>query len=218
MAESGEKMKIAGKNQWYDGYLYGWFFDPVETANRRMILDFIPEDSTVLDVCCGTGRLALDLAGKCRHVTGVDISRRMLDFSQKQKKRRGIKNLDIVFGDSTRLKQYVDRFYDVAVISLALHEMGPEERHATLRSMASVAGRLVLSDHAAPQPATIPGFFIIRMERYIGGRANFALFNEYLASGGILGALDCCGLAPDQQRLDKQGIRHVVTAYSSNHP
>lgn len=205
-------MKTAGKNQWYDGYLYGWFFDPVETANRRMILDLIPEGSTVLDVCCGTGRLALELAGKCRRVTGVDLSRRMLAFSQKQKNRRRINNLDFLFGDSSRLEQYVDRSYDVAVISLALHEMGPDERHATLRSMAAVAKRLVISDHAAPQPATIGGFLIIRMERWIGGKSNFALFQEYLASGGIVGALNHCGLSPDQQRLDKHGIRQVVTA------
>jgi len=117
-----------------------------------------------------------------------------------------------VFGDSSRLAECVDQHYDVAVISLALHEMGPDERHATVCSMASMADRLVISDHTAPQPASLPGFVIIKMERFIGGKANFALFNEYVASGGILGALERCGLSPDEQRMDKMGIRHVVTA------
>jgi ubiquinone/menaquinone biosynthesis C-methylase UbiE len=205
-------MQSAGKNQWYDGHLYGWFFDPVETANRRMVMDFIPEGSTVLDVCCGTGRLALELAGKCRHVTGVDLSRRMLVYCERQKGKRGVKNLDYVFGDSTRLGAYLDRHYDVAVISLALHEMGPEERHATVCAMAAVADRLVISDHTAPQPATLPGFLINQMERFIGGRAIFPVYNEYVASGGIIGALERCGLSPDQQSRDRLGIRHVVAA------
>lgn len=207
-------MKIGGKNQWYDGHLYGWFFDPVETANRRMVMDFVPADSTVLDVCCGTGRLALELAGKCRHVTGIDLSRRMLSYCEKQKAKRGVRNLDFVFGDSTRLGHYLDRGYDVAVISLALHEMGRQERHATVCSMAAVADRLVISDHAVPQPPTLPGFIINQMERFIGGRAILPLYKEYVASGGILGALDRCGLSPDRQRMDRHGIRHVVTAFT----
>ncbi|ABW68382.1 Methyltransferase type 11 [Desulfosudis oleivorans Hxd3] len=205
-------MKNTGKNQWYDGYLYGWFFDPVETANRQMILDFVPEGSTVLDVGCGTGRLALELAAKCRHVTGVDLSRRMLAYCERQKNKRGVKNLDFAFGDSTRLAQDLDRSYDVAVTSLALHEMGPDERHATVRAMAAVADRLVISDHTVPQPATLPGFVIHLMEWSLGGRDIFPLYREYVVSGGILGALERCGLSPDRQRMDRHGIRHVVTA------
>lgn len=207
-------MKITGKNQWYDGYLYGWFFDPVETANRQMILDFVPEGSTVLDVCCGTGRLALELAAKCRHVTGVDLSRRMLAYCEKQKNRRSVNNLEFMFADSTRLRECINRRYDVAVISLALHEMGPTERHATVRAMAAVAEKLVIADHTAPQPDTLPGFVIHQMERFIGGRAIFNVYKEYVASGGILGALDRCGLSPDRQRMDRLGIRHVVTAFT----
>ncbi len=205
-------MNDAGKNQWYDGLLYSWFFDSIEGGKRRMILDLIPEDSMVLDVCCGTGRLALEMAGKCRHVTGVDVSPRMLAFAEKQKQKRGIGNLEFVFGDATRLAECLERHFDVAVVSLALHEMDSEERHATVRAMASVADRLVLSDHTAPEPPTIPGFVINRIERLFGGPDVFPLYQEYLASGGIVGALERCGLTPDEQRRDWLGIRQVVVA------
>jgi SAM-dependent methyltransferase len=198
------------RTQWYDGLLYSWFFDSVEGGRRKLILDLIPEDSNVLDVCCGTGRLALEIAEKCRHVTAVDISPRMLAFAQKQKDRRGIRNVDFVYGDSTRLGKYLDQHYDVAVISLSLHEMGPDERHATVCAMSSVADRLIVADHTAPQPASIPGFFITQMERLIAGRLNWERYREFVASGGILGALRRCGLSPDEQRRDGMGIRHVV--------
>ena len=209
-------MDKSPKTQWYDGLLYGWFFDSVEGSRRQIILDLIPEDSTVLDVCCGTGRLAMELAQKCRHVTAVDISPRMLAFAEKQKKRQGIRNLDFVFGDSTRLDECLDGHYDVAVTSLSLHEMGPAERHATVCAMSSVADRLVIADHTTPQPSTMPGFLITQMERLIAGRLNWLMYCEFVTSGGILGALERCGLSPDEQRQDRMGIRHVVTA-ATNH-
>jgi SAM-dependent methyltransferase len=148
----------------------------------------------------------------------VDISPRMLAFAEKQKNRRGIRNLEFVYGDSTRLGEYLDRHYDLAVTSLSLHEMGPDERHATVCSMSSVADRLILADHATPQPATIPGFFITQMERLIAGRLNWEVYREFVASGGVLGALERCGLSPDGQHRDGMGIRHVVTAAVDNIP
>lgn len=208
----GGYMNIEGKNQWYDGFFYNLFFDSIEGGNRKMILDLIPQGSTALDVCCGTGRLAFEMAQKCRHVTGVDISPRMLAFAEKQKNRQGVGNIDFVFGDATRLEETLDRHYDVAVVSLSLHEMDSEERHATVRSMASVADRLILADHTAPPPATVAGFMINQIERFFGGREVFPLYREFVATGGIVGALERCGLVLDEQRQDRMGIRHVVSA------
>lgn len=209
-------MDVYLKNQWYDGFFYGWFFDPIEGDKRRMVLDLIEEGDTVLDVCCGTGRLSIEMAAKCRYVTGVDISPRMLAFADKQKKRRGIQNLEFIFGDSTRLEECTDQHYDVAVVSLALHEMYADERHNTVCSMASVADRIIISDHTAPQPATIPGFIINQLERIFGGRKIYPLYKEYLATGGAIGVLERCGLTPDKQQKDQLGIRHVVGAVTNN--
>ena len=203
------------KNQWYDGFFYGWFFDPLEGSRRRIILDYIEEGNTVLDVCCGTGRLSIEMAEKCSYVTGVDLSPRMLAFADKQKNKRGIQNLEFVIGDSTRLEECIDRHYDIAVVSLALHEMNADERHATVRSMTSVADRIVISDHTAPQPSTIPGFIINQMERIFGGRKMFPLYKEYAATGGAIGTLERCGLIPDKQQKDRLGIRHIVEAVTN---
>lgn len=198
------------KNQWYDGYLYGWFFDPVEGAKRQIISDFIPEKSTVLDVCCGTGRLSFELAEKCESVTGVDQSLRMLNFCNMQRARQTTTNVDFVFADAAKLESVVDQKFDYAVISLGLHEMEFEKRIDVLRSMVSVAKNLVISDFCAPQPKNIHGFLNIAMERIIGGRENFALFNQYIATGGIKGVLEQCGLELLQERVDKTGTRHVI--------
>ena len=200
------------RSQWFYGVLYGVFYDPLEGKHRNMISRYIPQGSTVLDVCSGTGRLAVELASKCQEVRGVDMSGRMLRFSQNLKNRLGIDNVDFVHGDATRLEEVVDRTYDYAVISLALHEMPALDRLKAIRSMARVARNLVIADHAAPQPGTIPGYLTTLAEFCFGGRSNFAIYNEFVASGGILGALEQCGIAPENQTMDGKGIRHVVKA------
>ncbi|MBI9074358.1 MAG: class I SAM-dependent methyltransferase [Desulfatibacillum sp.] len=205
-------MEVVERSQWFYGFLYGWFYDPLEGEHRNMIAKYIPEGSTVLDVCCGTGRLATELAPRCREVRGVDMSRRMLRVCQGQKKQHGLTNVDFVHGDATRLEEVVDQAYDYAIISLALHEMPAPERLNTLRSMARVARNLVISDHAVPQPKSIPGYLTTLAELCFGGRSNFAVYNEFVASGGVLGALEQCGISPEHQALDSKGIRHVVKA------
>ncbi len=37
------------------------------------------DNGNVLELGCGTGRLTRLLAGKCRHITGIDISAKMID-------------------------------------------------------------------------------------------------------------------------------------------
>ncbi|SHJ24669.1 Methyltransferase domain-containing protein [Desulfatibacillum alkenivorans DSM 16219] len=205
-------MDKVDRSQWFYGILYGVFYDPLEGGRRSMISALIPEGCTVLDVCCGTGRLALELAPKCEKITGVDMSARMLRFGEFLKKGSKASNVEFVHGDATRLEDSVEHTYDYAVISLALHEMPMQDRLATIRSMTRVAKRLIISDHSVPQPRTIPGYLTTLAELCFGGRSNFALYNEFNASGGIVGALEQCGLAPEKRILDAKKIREVVTA------
>jgi ubiquinone/menaquinone biosynthesis C-methylase UbiE len=56
-------------------------------------------DSTVLDVGCGTGKYALALACRCRKITGIDISPRMLDIARQKAGEMGFTNVDFRLGD-----------------------------------------------------------------------------------------------------------------------
>lgn len=67
-----------------------------DTGNRRVLstvdLDFymsiIPPDASVLEVGCGTGRVAIALAERGNLVTGVDLSLTMLDVFQRKLTKR----------------------------------------------------------------------------------------------------------------------------------
>lgn len=54
----------------------------------------ITAEDTVLDFGCGTGGIALKLAGHCRKVIGVDISQSMLGVLKKKCQKSGINNIE----------------------------------------------------------------------------------------------------------------------------
>lgn len=48
----------------------------------RIIRTYIPDDATIVDLGCGTGKATVQLAGLFRHVTGVDLEERMLEYAR----------------------------------------------------------------------------------------------------------------------------------------
>ena len=62
-------------------------------------LDRITADTTVLDVCCGTGPLTIPLLHKAKHVTAFDFNENMLGFVRKKAEEAGRMNLDFLQGN-----------------------------------------------------------------------------------------------------------------------
>ena len=101
----------------------------------------------VLDICTGTGEMAIRLARRGAEVTGVDVTEAMLEQA-----RRKAKHLPITFlsGDARRLP-VEDKRFDVAVMSLALHDMPRKVRVEVLREARRVArDRVVILDYHFP--------------------------------------------------------------------
>jgi SAM-dependent methyltransferase len=92
----------------------------------------------VLDVACGTGRLALDLAravGPGGSVVGVDLSAAMVDAARRRVAAHGIGNA-VFEGMDAEALALPDASFDVVVCALGLMYM-PDPRQA-LREMARV--------------------------------------------------------------------------------
>ena len=88
----------------------------------------------VLDICTGTGEMAIRLAKRGADVTGVDITEAMLD----QARRKGALPVP-------------DKSFDVAVLSLALHDMPRKVRIEVLREARRVTrDRIVILDYHFP--------------------------------------------------------------------
>jgi len=67
----------------YDRYLGGTFLSKYERVLRDLFAARVKRERSVLDLCCGTGQITQWLTQEGYKVTGVDGSRKMLEYAQK---------------------------------------------------------------------------------------------------------------------------------------
>jgi ubiquinone/menaquinone biosynthesis C-methylase UbiE len=106
----------------------------------------------VLDVACGPGIVACEIAGRGATVTGVDLTPAMIGQARARQANLGL-DIDWRVADATRLP-FEDGAFDVVVTRYSFHHM-PEPGRA-LAEMARVCargGRIVVAD-ATPSPRT----------------------------------------------------------------
>ena len=83
-----------------DGYLVAGF-GPIKRRRTLADIRFIrkalspKKGSSVIDVCCGVGRHALELARLGYRVTGVDLSEAYIQVARQRAKKRGLKETDM---------------------------------------------------------------------------------------------------------------------------
>ena len=103
--------------------------------------------ATVLDACCGTGDLALELArvvGRSGQVTGLDFSAEMLRRAERKAPGKDAATVQWVRGDATAMP-FADDSFAAAAIAFGLRNLPDPE--AGLRELARVVrpgGLLVL--------------------------------------------------------------------------
>jgi ubiquinone/menaquinone biosynthesis C-methylase UbiE len=110
-------------------------------------------DSTVLDLCTGTGEIALRCARRGARVIAVDLSDSMMARARAKLAARPqlASRLRFEAMDARRLA-FADRSFDVTVLSFALHDMPRPGRLEVLREARRVtARRLVVLDYELPR-------------------------------------------------------------------
>ncbi|GAT31889.1 methyltransferase domain-containing protein [Terrimicrobium sacchariphilum] len=106
----------------------------------------------VLDAGCGPGLVCCALAPHCREITGVDVTKAMIDEAGRRAEEAGLENTRFVEGDMAALP-FADETFDVAVSRYVFHHL--ENPLVVLREMARVTrpgGRIVICD-ASPAAA-----------------------------------------------------------------
>lgn len=103
-------------------------------ALDRLVLESLPTGSRILDLCCGTGRVAAVLADRGFRVTGLDSSPRMLELARSQ-----APGVDLVLADARTFTlpgqfEAVVSVYDSLNHVLGIEELGEVfvRVHATL--------------------------------------------------------------------------------------
>jgi demethylmenaquinone methyltransferase / 2-methoxy-6-polyprenyl-1,4-benzoquinol methylase len=128
-----------------------------------------PGDSA-LDVCCGTGDLALELARRVApggRVVGCDFSEPMLDLAREKAVAAAAANARFEWADALQLPYDAGRF-DAVTVGFGVRNLADLDRG--LREMARVlrpGGRLVVLEITQPRRPPLSTFYSLWFDRVV---------------------------------------------------
>jgi SAM-dependent methyltransferase len=197
------------KDHWYDGRFYDLVIAPNQDTIFAQVTRAIWNGSTVLDVGCGTGRLAFQLADKCKRVDGVDLSKR--NISVAIDKLFGHPSPNIFFHHSNvfQFLRETETRYDYAVLTYVLHEMDETVRQSLLEALSKVAHEIIVVDYLAPQPRNFTGI-VNELIEYVAGWGHYRNFKSFLAAGGLAGLAKRVGLTIVKEERNQSSANHLL--------
>jgi demethylmenaquinone methyltransferase/2-methoxy-6-polyprenyl-1,4-benzoquinol methylase len=182
-----------------------------QSWRRKTAAAVVRPGDRVLDVCCGTGDLALAAAEAGGRVTGLDFSAPMLERA-----RRKSTEIDWVEGDALALP-FADGSFDAVTIGFGLRNLPNVERGlAELRRALGTDGRLAILEITQPRGLLAPfyrfwfdGVIPLAGKVLPGGSAYSYLpasVRRFPAPEGLAKLLDEAGFAEIRWRLFAGGI------------
>lgn len=109
------------------------------------------QNDNVLDVACGPGLVAIEFAKKSNHVTGIDITEKMIEEAHKKQKNEKITNVTWEIGDVTSLP-YSDNSFSIVVTRYSFHHfMEPEIVLNEMIRVCKPNGKIMVIDVTVPK-------------------------------------------------------------------
>lgn len=153
-------------------FLKNYFNDKYLKQLRSQILEYIPQNSKVIDIGCGTGSLLFELSSKIDYGLGIDTDSSMIKFVQKKLEREGLKNLEFKVQDANNFSYKKE--YDLATLSLVVHSLDTLSGLSMLKRASSVADKVIIADYIL-----LKGFknFLVHMDEILAG--HYMNFRKY---------------------------------------
>lgn len=128
-----------------------------------------PLAGRALDVCCGTGDLALELKrrmGPQAEVIGVDFSKQMLELAREKSLRRG---LPVMYEHGNALElNFPDATFDVATVGFGVRNLVDLERGISeLARVVRPGGRVVILEITTPRRPPLSWFYSVWFFRIV---------------------------------------------------
>ena len=136
-------------------------YDPVVRAmGFRRLWDEVAEralsvsDGPYLDVCTGTGGVALALARRGASTVGLDLAPGMLARARRKARVAAVESRLTFVRMDARSMGFPDRSFGLVTCTMALHEMAEPERRQVLGELRRVAReRVLVADYRVPEGA-----------------------------------------------------------------
>ena len=202
---------MKNKNHWYDGVFYDRVIAPHQDKAFAHIKELIADGGTVVDVGCGTGRLALQLADKCSSVDGLDPSKRNIAVAREKLSGRPEKSVRFHHADAHGFFRDRSSLYDYATISYVIHEVDEKDRIALLQALASSTRNLIMVDYLVPQPESARKI-LNEIVEFVAGRTHYRNFKSFVSGNGLIGLAERAGLHIVHERKNDPVSSHIVVA------
>jgi demethylmenaquinone methyltransferase/2-methoxy-6-polyprenyl-1,4-benzoquinol methylase len=166
---------------------------------------------SALDICCGTGDLALELAGRVSpggHVVACDFSEPMLDLAREKAAERQAAGVRFEWADALQLPYDGERF-DAVTVGFGVRNLADLDRG--LSEMARVlkpGGRAVILEITQPLRPPLSIFYSLWFDRIVPLLGSFSSDPEaysYLPES-VRSFPSPHGLA---EKMDRAGFEHV---------
>lgn len=200
---------LTNKNHWYDGLFYDRVIAPNQDDAFAHVMALVAAGSTVLDVGCGTGRLAFQLAGKCSRIDGIDPSRKNIETAQRKLHLHPTETLQFHHTDVLRFLDNSTVTFDYATISYVIHEIDERQRTRVLQAIASAARTIILVDYLVPQPSGSRKAWNHAVE-FAAGREHYRNFRSFVDGNGLAGLAERAELKIVREFRDDPPSSHIL--------
>ncbi|HEY9165316.1 MAG TPA: class I SAM-dependent methyltransferase [Candidatus Kryptonia bacterium] len=177
------------KSRWYDGLFYDLFIAPHQDKVFAQVKEILSKDSTLLDVGCGTGRLASQILDKCERIEIIDPSEKNISIAKRKFAEVPPDKLFIRHTDGLTFLRNGGVHYDFVVMSYVLHEIAEEERDVLLWGLSRVADKIIIVDYLVPEPRNYCAI-LNRLVEWAAGSIHYRNLKSFMKAGGILGLLE----------------------------
>ncbi|MFA7359749.1 MAG: class I SAM-dependent methyltransferase [Candidatus Kapaibacterium sp.] len=206
---------MKNKNHWYDGMFYDKVIAPNQDKAFETVKEIISNDSVILDVGCGTGRMAFRLWDKYRKYTGIDLSIRNIDTAKKKLCKLLSEKIEYIHADAYTYLKGSDIKYDYAVLSYVIHEINESDRVPLLKLLSKHAENIIIVDYLVPRPG---GFTdkINGIVEFVAGREHYRNFKSYVSKGGLRGLAHQSKLSITKEITDNPKTAHITVMKESS--
>jgi len=96
--------------------------------SKKVISQFINEESSVAEIGCGTGYYGMYFSDKCKEYMGIDLSHENIRMFNEKIDNMKIKNIKTMVGDATKLDNISNSIFDVVLVLGPMYHLPLEER------------------------------------------------------------------------------------------